>query len=137
MNPASIESYVARNNPSEVILALKEMGSPDPIDKQDLLYKIHVATEKFGEKAFKRLAEIDTPYKQMILAYAAQPEKEKKSNCCGANGEEKSNCSGCPSLEKKANADGEEKKDDKTMHYIAIASVVLLAVITIKTVVTK
>lgn len=80
----TIECYIAKNNPKAVAEVLYELGAPKVTSNQDLLAKIHYATEKFGMKAFEKLAEIDTPYRRLILTHHL-PE-EKKSNCGGCSG---------------------------------------------------
>lgn len=79
MKKLSIESYIADQNPTEVMALLKEMGCPKPKNFDDMVAKLHIATKKYGEKAFERLAEIDTPYRSLILA----SQEDEKSNCSG------------------------------------------------------
>jgi len=81
---SSIETYIATENPKEVAKLLREMGAPAITSQEDLLAKVHYATDKYGRKAFERLAKIDTPMRSLILTFN---ESEKKSNCGG--------CSGC------------------------------------------
>jgi len=81
---SSIETYIATENPKEVAALLREMGAPAITSQEDLLAKVRYATDKFGRKAFERLAKIDTPMRSLILTFN---ESEKKSNCGG--------CSGC------------------------------------------
>ena len=92
MKAQTIETYIAINNPKATARALEEMGAPKVKSNEDLLAKVHFATDKFGMKAFEKLAQIDTPYRKLILSTL-----ETKSNCGGG-------CSGCG----KSNAGGPE-----------------------------
>ncbi len=75
----TIEKYIATNNQPEAMLFLKNLGAPKPKDEKDLVNKLQIATLKFGDKAFEQLAEIDTPYRRLILSKSS----ESKSNCGG------------------------------------------------------
>lgn len=81
MKPISIETYIASNNPNEAMSLLKEMGSPKPVNFDDFVAKLHIATQRYGAKAFERLSKIDTPYQKLILSGS-----ETKSNCGGCSG---------------------------------------------------
>ena len=80
---SSIETYIATENPKEVAKLLREMGAPAITSQEDLLAKVQYATDKYGRKAFERLAKIDTPMRSLILTFN---ESEKKSNCGGFSG---------------------------------------------------
>jgi hypothetical protein len=78
----SIETYVALNNPKDATIAVERMGAPKVTGHGDLVKKLHYATEKFGMKAFEKLAMIDTPYRKLILSQI----EETKSGCGGCSG---------------------------------------------------
>ncbi len=82
----TIEKYIATNNQREAMLLLKSLGAPKPKNEADLINKLEIATVKFGDKVFEQLAEIDTPYRRLILSKSS----ETKSNCSGCGGK----CSG-------------------------------------------
>lgn len=154
-NPLSIETYVTVSNPHEVMRILKELGAPAVTSNEDLLNKVHYATDKFGAKMFERLADIETPYRSLILTeYEKERGGEKKSNCsggCSGCDGKYSNCSGCHS-----NANGDEGWNDEienipqtgvskstpapagNLHqHLMVAGVVLVGVIAIAMVVKK
>ena len=56
MKPHSIEKYLIENNPREVAEVLVELGEPPVTSDADLVQKVLFATDKFGEKAFEKLA---------------------------------------------------------------------------------
>jgi hypothetical protein len=95
MKPITIESYIASNNPDEVMGLLRALGSVKPKDFDHMVRLLHTATEKYPERTFAELAKIETPYYQLAMSYA--PEHEKVSGCDGG-------CSGCDG--KKSNVDG-------------------------------
>ena len=88
MNPnQTIETYIATNNPDDVLMLLKELGAPKPKNKEELVKYLHKATEKYPDRAFEKLAKIETPYYQLIMANIP-PAITKHSSCDGG-------CSGC------------------------------------------
>lgn len=89
MNSTSIETYIAKENPKAVAKLLTDMGAPAITSNEDLLSKIHYATDKYGRKVFEKLAKIETPMRSLILTFN---ESESKSNCGGCS--HFSNCSG-------------------------------------------
>ncbi len=82
-----IETYVANNNPDDVLVLLKDLGSPKPKDHEDMIRLLHRATDMYPEKAFEGIAKIETPYYNLIMQYM-KPVETKHSNCSGG-------CSGC------------------------------------------
>ena len=80
-------------------MALEALGAPKVISDDDLLKKVHYATKQFGIKAYEKLAEVDTPYRKLILSEMS----EKHSNCGGGC----SNCSGKSSLDGTGQLDNE------------------------------
>lgn len=99
MNQAAntIELYVAQANPKETARALEKLGAPKVTSNKDLLSKLEFATRKFGTKVYEKLAEVETPYRSLILT-EYEKHKEKKSGCdgCGGTcGQGKSNACGC------------------------------------------
>ena len=98
----SIEEYIATNNTRESMLFVYDNGLPKPKNMADLIHKMRYILKHKKDAAFERIAEIDTPYKRMILAYNgtssssfdANTETASKNNGC-EDVEKKSNCSGC------------------------------------------
>lgn len=116
----SIEQYVAVENPRAASQMLTKYGIPPATSLKDLAEKMEVVTYKYRALAFADLANIDTPYRRLILdsintdVAVAKLLPENVSNCdggcsCKSKVEEKSNCTGCNGTcgEKKSNAEGE------------------------------
>lgn len=127
----SIETYIAMNNPKATARVLEELGAPRITSNEDLLNKVHFATKQFGLKAFEKLAEIDTPYRKLILSQFG----ESKSNACGcssADGSKEIVLKGRPVpteelSDRKASADSNKP--------LLIAATVLLGVLTVAVIV--
>ena len=108
-NPLSIETYVTVSNPHEVMRILKELGAPAVTSNEDLLNKVHYATDKFGAKMFERLADIETPYRSLILTeYEKERGGEKKSNCSGSR-YFKDSLKAVPAVDQKSTADSAKR----------------------------
>lgn len=93
----SIEHYLASNNPMSVNQLLQKNGLKNQVDVLGMIKGLQFLINKKGNAIVSDLADIDTPYKSLILAKYL-PSGEIKSNACGCsgfNGEEKSNCAGC------------------------------------------
>ncbi len=140
----SIEHYIARNSPEETKKILERMGSPKIKNNQDLLKRVHEATNKFGMDAFSKLAEIETPYRSLILSEYEKSKAasgEKKSNCCGGgssgiDGESTSGCSGCGGKcgGGSSNADGEvvNKPAFNPAPYLLVGAFTVIVVMLLK-----
>lgn len=144
----TIETYIALNNPQGAAKVLAELGAPRIISNDDLLNKIHFATKQFGEKAFDKLAQIDTPYRRLILT---EYSKNKHSNCSGCGG----SCGFDGSWELANQAPAASKSSAPAHSYsvapvpepnapihtstnrLAVAAVVLLGVLTVSIIVKK
>ena len=81
----TIEKYIADNSPREVVAILEANGAQRKITKDNIEEVLLRYTKAKGDVAFSQLAQIDTPYKRLILSSVP----EKKSGACGC-----SNCSG-------------------------------------------
>ncbi len=92
----TIEQYIALNNPRGVAEVLEANGSRK-VDKKNIMDVLVRFTEKKGDYAFEQLSKIDTPYRRLILSQIEETKSgcagcggtcgEKKSNCCGVDGE--------------------------------------------------
>jgi len=80
----SIEKYVALNNPKAAKEFLSKYGFEPASSIDDLVYKVESASLHFREKALEDLANIDTPYRRLILS-STESVDEGKSNCCGCS----------------------------------------------------
>ncbi len=129
----TIEHYVSTNNPNEAQKFLEKYKIPRGYNMSDLIDKVHYVTRKHKDFAFNELAQIDTPYRQLILS-TVKPEiiEVKKevvasnacgcsgadgtSNACGCSGAdgEMSNCSGCGGTCGKAKTSGADGKTEQT-----------------------
>jgi hypothetical protein len=138
----SIEHYIATNNPSELNSLLNKRGIPSAKNVPDAINKLRYVMSKEGNNALKEIAEINTPYKDLIIS--AIDKKEEKSNACGCssfNGENNSNCDGA-NCKCKSNFDDnkevkkdENKKDikaneDKIEKFVPYLAVGLLLIVT-------
>ena len=115
----SIEHYIATNNPNEVAEILIKRGMPSPRSLPDAIQKLKFIMSKEGGAIVKELADIDTPYQNLIMSSLGDSKSETKSNACGCSGfdgEIKSNCSGdgsCSCAAKKSSVDGDTKSTDQ------------------------
>ncbi len=106
----SIEQYVTINNPNAASQLLVKYGVQPATSLQDLSQKVEMITYKYKDLAFMDLANIDTPYRRLILSSnqnllaSEQLPTEAKSNCTGCGG----TCG-----EKKSNIDNSELASDK------------------------
>jgi hypothetical protein len=108
----SIEHYIATNNPLELNYLLNKRGIPSAKNVPDAIKKLRYVMTKEGNNVLKEIAEINTPYRDLILS--AIDKKEEKSNACGCssfNGETFSNCEG-GNCKCKSNFDDDGKSDD-------------------------
>lgn len=127
----SIEHYIATNNPDASQKLLEKYKIPKAIDMTDLIAKVHYVVRKNKDFAITDLANIDTPYRQLILStikpVVVTETKEVMSNACGCSGidgetsnacgcsgvdGESSNCSGCGGKcgNKSSGVDGKTEK---------------------------
>lgn len=136
----TIEEYIALNNPKATARVIEAMGAPKiiPGDMKDLNKKVLYATNTFGLKAYEKLAEIDTPYRKLILSTIS----EGKSNCAGCGGGcgGHSNCSGCSGIDGPKDAKEFVVKPTSDVpavsnNHLMVAGVVLLGILTIAVVV--
>lgn len=100
MDTQSIETYIATNNPDEVMSLLRSVGAPKPKNHDEMIRRLHQASEKYPDTVFASLAKIETPYYQLIMSQIKDKE-EQLSSCDGG-------CSGCDG--KKSNAVDEAKQ---------------------------
>ena len=113
----TIERYVAINNPNEAVGFIQKYNMPAPANGDDLVLKMRQVLQSHGEPAFRDLAEINTPYKDLLAA--VNNETPKVSNACGCSGADGSssacgsysNCNGDKACKCNcaSNANGEEK----------------------------
>ncbi len=140
----TIEKYVAINNPQEAAKVIYELGAPKVTSNQDLLSKLNHATKQFGDKAFEKLAQIETPYRSLILTYSEKKSNcsgdckcsEKKSGCCGGasgvNGAQDANWelpNYSPMFYQNPSVNNNSPKDSS--HILLIAGIVILGIIVV------
>ncbi len=88
----SIEQYITINNPNAASQLLVKYGVQPATSLQDLSQKVEMITYKYKDLAFMDLANIDTPYRRLILSSnqnllaSEQLPTEVKSNCTGCGG---------------------------------------------------
>ena len=88
----SIEQYVAVENPKAASQFLTKYGVPQATSLKDLADKMEVVTYKYRELALADLANIDTPYRRLIMdsvnteVAVATLIPENVSNCDGGCG---------------------------------------------------
>ncbi len=93
----SIEQYISVVNPNAASQLLVKYGVQPANSLGDLAQKVSDIAYKYKELAFMDLANIDTPYRRLILSSnqnliaSEQLPTEPKSNCCGSCSEKKSN----------------------------------------------
>ncbi len=122
----SIEQYITINNPNAASQLLVKYGVQPATSLQDLSQKVEMITYKYKELAFMDLANIDTPYRRLILSSnqnllaSEQLPSEPKSNCSGCGG----TCG-----EKKSNIDSSElelpKKETRVVEPVKLTDVVV------------
>lgn len=77
------EEYILLNNPTGVKKVLEDLGAPAIKDKETLIRALAyaVSDNKLADKTYSKLAQIETPYRSLILT-----EAEKNSDCkCKSN----------------------------------------------------
>lgn len=133
----SIEQYVAVENPKAASQFLTKYGVPQATSLKDLADKMEVITYKYRELALADLANIDTPYRRLIMdsvntevavatlipenvinydggCSCKNKKEEKKSNCSGDCGCKKSNIEG-DSIENKIESKEINSDNKKTV----------------------
>ncbi len=96
----SIEEYVVNSNPKGADDFLMKWGMSAPRDRTDFYEKVKYVLANGKEEAFADIAQVPTPYRDMILQFSKPIGKHDHGHsnaggcgCSGVNG--KSNCNGC------------------------------------------